>query len=169
LAAVAYAAVVVHVTPHRIRIKIPGWERRDADFAELQWRLERCPGVISVRANPLVASIAIHCGEGFELASLRPCFGSEGTVQASDAATRAAGEVRQIAWPAYGGCRPANAVSLAPLIIRLAIAVATRRFAAVISELVLQAAVWALLRHHRQGPPPESLQAPRPLLAAAAG
>jgi hypothetical protein len=169
LAAVAYA-VIVHVTPHRMRIKIPGWERCDADFAGLQWRLERCPGVITVRANPLVASITIHCGADFELASLRPCFGSlEGTVQASDAATSAEGEVRQIAWSSYSGGRPAIAISLAPLLVRLAIAAATRRFAAVISELVLQAAVWALLRHRDQGPPPGSLQAPRPLPAAAAG
>jgi len=53
-------AFVVHRTRQRIRIKIPQWERQDHDFAALQRALERCPGVVSVRVNALVDSVAIH-------------------------------------------------------------------------------------------------------------
>src|SRR5215470_3284185 len=67
-------AFVVHRTPHRIRIKIPRWERQDCYFAALQRVLERRPGVVSVRVNALVASIVIHCRDGFEIASVRHCF-----------------------------------------------------------------------------------------------
>src|SRR5215467_1537715 len=67
-------AFVVHRTPQRIRIKIPRWERRDYDFAALRRALERCPGVVCVRVNALAASVVIHCGDGFEIMSVRHCF-----------------------------------------------------------------------------------------------
>src|SRR5260370_8744921 len=67
-------AFVVHRTPQRIRIKIPRWRRQDHDFAALQRALERCPGVAWVRVNALVASVVIHCGDEFEITSVRHCF-----------------------------------------------------------------------------------------------
>ncbi len=65
---------MVHRTPQRMRIKIPRWKRQDHDFAVLQRALERCPGVVSVRVNALVASVVIHCRDEFEIMSVRPCF-----------------------------------------------------------------------------------------------
>jgi hypothetical protein len=62
---------VVHLTPHRIRIKIPRWRRHHDNFAVLQRELESRPGVVCVRVNPWAASIVIHCGDGFEIASVR--------------------------------------------------------------------------------------------------
>jgi hypothetical protein len=158
----AACAVVVHLTPHRIRIKIPGWERRDADFAALQGELEMCPGVTHVHVNALVASVVIRCGDGFQIASACHCFtGLELVLPVS--ATAGVGRRRQIA--------SSQDVSgqLAALAVRLAIAVWTRRLEGMIIEWILQAVVRALLqRLHRNPAPSPQLEAPRPLLAAAA-
>src|SRR5262249_28422019 len=163
-------AFVVHRTPQRIRIKIPRWERQDHDFAALQRALERCPGVVSVRVNALVASVVIHCGDGFEITSVRYCFvGLELVLAASPAGPRA----RQIA-PAQRihdhHSTGAISISLVGLVIKLTIAMATRRFDALIRELILEAAMQALVQQlYRKLMQPPRLETPRALLVAAVG
>ncbi len=165
----AARAVVVHLTPRRIRIKIPGWERRERDFVALRGVLEGCPGVIDVRANALVASIVIHCGDGFEVASVRHCFTSFELVVPAAATVSAARHLRHIDAPARTGSRPAVSSRLAVMAIELAIAVWARRLEGLIIEWILQAVIQALFRRrHRAPAPPRPLAAPRRRLAAAA-
>lgn len=164
----AACAVVVHRTPRRIRIKIPGWERRDADFLGLQRRLEACPDVIYVHVNPLVASVVIHCRDGFEIAAARHCFASLELVLAVSIA-RTERRTWQIATSRRMTGRPAVSGRLAALAIELAIAIAARRLERLISEWIIQAVVQLLLRRLYRNPMPSPrLQVLRPLLAAAA-
>jgi hypothetical protein len=161
-------AVVVHLTPRRIRIKIPGWERRNFDFLGLQRRLEACPDVICVHVNPLVASIVIHCRDGFEIASARHCFSGLKLVLPVSI-VRAERRTWQSA--ASGRVRDRSAVygRLAGLAIDLAIAVAARRLESLIGEWIIQAVVQLLLRRLYRTPTPlPRLEISRPLLAAAA-
>jgi hypothetical protein len=160
-------AVVVHLTPRRIRMKIPGWERRDADFLALQRRLEACPNVIHVRVNPRVASVVIHCRDGFEIASSRHCFTSLELVLPDSAVAGAERQTWRVAASERMQRRPAVSWRLAALAVDLAIAVSTRRLEALISEWIIQAVVQLLLRRLYRNPTPR-LQVPRPLLAAAA-
>jgi hypothetical protein len=161
-------AFVVHRTPQRIRIKIPRWERQNRDFAALQQALERCPGVVAVRVNTLVASVVIHCGDEFEIMSVRHCFvGLELVLPAPGAGPWA----RQIA-PAqriHGHSTPG--ISLVGLVVKLTIAIATRRLDALIRGLILEAAVQALVQqlYRKLMQSPRLERPPRAVLVAAAG
>jgi hypothetical protein len=160
----AACAVVVHLTPHRIRIKIPGWERRDAVFVALQGKLEGCPGVTHVRVNALVASVVIHCGEGFQIAAVGRCFAGLELVIPVSATVGAQQRTRQIASPEHVSGQ------LATLAVELALAVWARRLEGLVIGWIFQAAAQALLRRlHRNAASPQ-LKAllPQPLLAAAA-
>jgi hypothetical protein len=167
---------VVHRTPQRIRIKIPRWRRQDHDFAALQRALERCPGVVCVRVNALVASVVIHCGDEFEITSVRHCFvglelGLELVLPASG--PPAGPWARQIA-PAQRAHgihdHSARAISLVGLVVKLTIAIATRRLDALIRELILEAAVQALVQQlYRKLMQSPRLATPRALLVAAVG
>src|SRR5262245_42340369 len=165
----ASRAFVVHLTPHRIRIKIPRRERQDAYFAALQRVLESRSGVVAVRVNALVASIVIHCRDGFEIASVRDCFmGLELVLPASGSATSP--RVRQIASTQRGHDRSTRAIFLFGLVVKLAIAIATRRFEVLIRELILEAAVQVLVPQlYRKPMRPPRLEAPRALVLEAAG
>ena len=161
-------AFVVHLTPHRIRIKIPRWERQDAYFAALQQLLEGRSGVVCVRVNALVGSIVIHCRDGFEITSVRDCFmGLELVLPAPPSATNP--RARQIASAQRGRDRSTRSIFLVGLVVKLAIAIATRRFEVLIRELILEAALQAVvLRLYRKPVQPPRLEAPRtPLLTAA--
>jgi hypothetical protein len=161
-------AFVVHRTPQRIRIKIPWWERQDHDFAALRRALERCPGVICVRVNALAASVVIHCDDEFEIASVRHCFvGLELVLPASGSGPWA----RQIAPARRAHDHSTRGISLVGLVVKLAIAIATRRPDALIKELILEAALQAvvqqLYRKRMQSPRLET--PPRALLVPAVG
>jgi hypothetical protein len=161
-------AFVVHRTPQRIRIKIPRWERQDDNFARLQRALERCPGVVCVRVNTLVASVVIHCGDDFEIMSVRHCFaGLEWVLPASGASPWA----RQMVPAQRIHGHSARAISLVGLVVKLTIAVATRRPDALIRELILEAAVQALVQQlYRKLMQSLRLERPpRALLVAAVG
>jgi hypothetical protein len=161
-------AVVVHLTPHRIRIRIQGWERRDAGLRALQGKLEACPGVIHVRVNALVASLVIHCDDGFQIASARHCFVGLELVLPVVATAGAGRSPWQIVSPEPVS-NPAASSQLAALAVELAIAVWVRRFDGLIIEWILRAAVQALLRRpHRDPTPSPQREALLPLLAAAA-
>jgi hypothetical protein len=163
-------AFVVHRTPQRIRIKIPRWERRDHDFAALQRALERCPGVVCVRVNALVASVVIHCGDGFEITSVRHCF--VGLALILPASGRPAGPwARQIAPAQRIHDHSTRAISLVGWVVKLTIAIAMRRPDALIKELILEAAVQALVRqlYRKLMQSPRSEMRPRALLVPAAG
>ena len=161
-------AFVVHRTPRRIRIKIPRWERQDDNFAALRRALERCPGVVSVRVNALAASVVIHCGDEFEIASVRHCF--VGLELVLPACVPPAGpRARQIAPARRIHDHSTRAISLVGLVVKLTIAIATRRPYALITELILEAAVQALVRQLYR----KLIQSPRletpPLLVPAIG
>jgi hypothetical protein len=163
-------AVVVHQTPHRIRIRIPGWERRDVCFAALQGKLEACPGVSHVRVNALVAGIVIHCTDGFHIASARHCFTGLDLVIAVSSAAIPGQQSRQITTCRPAAHRPAVSGRLAALAFDVAIAVWTRRLESLVIEWIFQAvAEVMLLRLCRYLTPSQKLQELRPLLAAAAG
>jgi hypothetical protein len=157
-------AFVVHRTPHRIRIKIPQWQRQDDNFAVLRRALESRPGVLCVRVNPLAASIVINCSDGFEIASVRDCFaGLELFLGPSSLPARA----RQIAdaQPVHRGSHSASFVGF---VVGLAIAIATRQFVAVFRELILEAVMQVLLRQlRRRLMGPTQSAAPPALLVAA--
>jgi hypothetical protein len=181
---------VVHLTPHRIRIKIPPRERQDAYFAALQRMLEQCPDVVSVHVNALVASIVIHYRDGFEITSVRNCLLDLELALPDDLS--ASLPARQIASDRRVGGRSKtstsktstsktsssktsssktsssnNSISLVSLIIKLTIAIVTKRLEAVIRELIVEAVVRVLLPRLYRKPMPR-LGAPRALLAAAA-
>jgi hypothetical protein len=161
-------AFVVHRTPQRIRIKIPRWERRDDDFAALRRALERCPGVVCVRVNALVASVVIHCGDEFEIMSVRHCFvGLELVVPASGPGPWA----RQIAPAQRIHDHSTRAISLVGLAVKLTIAIATRRPDALIRELILEVAVRALVQqlYRTLMRSPRLERPPRALRVAAVG
>jgi hypothetical protein len=159
----AACAVVVHLTPHRIRIKIPGWERRDADFAILRGKLQMCPGVTHVHVNALVASIVIRCSDGFQIASARLCFTGLELVHPVSATAGVGRRTWRIASSEH------VSGPLIALAVELAIAVWVRRLEGLIIEWILQAVVRALLRRvHRNLAPSLQLEAQRRLLAAAA-
>ena len=157
---------MVHLTPHRIRIKIPCWERQHDNFAALRWALERRPGVVSVRINALVASVVIQCRDGFEIASVRHCFdGLELVLPVSR--SPASPWPRQIAPAQRIRDRSRSPFFLVGLVISLTIAVATRRLDILIRELILEAAVQVLVRQlPRKLMRPPRLATPRALLVA---
>jgi len=159
---------VVHVTPHRIRIKIPQWEWQDDNFATLQRVLERRPGVVTVHVNALVASIVIHCNDGFEIASVRPCF--EGLELVLPAPGSPAGLwARQIAPTQSIRDRSKSSFCFVGFVVKLAIAIATRRLEGLITEVILEAAAQVLVRQlYRKLTPSPRLERQRALLVAAA-
>jgi hypothetical protein len=155
-------AFVVHLTQHRIRIKIPRWQRLHDNFAVLQRALESRPGVICVGVNPLAASIVIHCRDGFAIACVRDCFTG---LELLLAAGGLPGGTRQITPAQPGG---SQSVYFVGFILRLVIAIATRRFETVFRELILEAAAQLLVRQlHRKLIGSTRFAAPA-LLAAAA-
>jgi hypothetical protein len=163
-------AFVVHLTRHRIRIKIPRRERQEAYFVALKPMLETHPDIVSVRVNALVASIVIHCRDGFEITSLRNYFiGLELVVPASGSPTRP--QARQIASDQRilgrsGSAGSTSSICLVSLMIKLTIAVATKQFEALIREWIAETVVRVLLRQLYRHPTPR-LEAPRALLVAA--
>ena len=125
-------AFVVHLTPHRIRIKIPQWERQDDSFAALQRVLQRRSGVVSVRVNALVASIVIHCRDGFEIASVRHCFDGLELVL-PESSSPASLWTRQIAPTQRFRDRSESSFCLVGLVVKLTIALVTRRLEVVLT------------------------------------
>jgi hypothetical protein len=157
-------AFVVHLTQHRIRIKIPRWQRLHDNFAVLQRALESRPGVICVGVNALAASIVIHCRDGFAIACVRDCFTGLELLLAPGGLP---GGTRQIA-PAQRVRRGSQSAYFVGFILRLVIAIATRRFETVFRELILEAAAQLLVRQlYRKLIGSTRLAAPA-LLAAAA-
>jgi hypothetical protein len=160
-------AFVVHLTPHRIRIKIPQQQRNYAYFAALKLELAGCPEIISVHVNALAASIVIYCGKGFKIASVRHCFmGLELALPASG--SLGSPRARQIASAQRIGNHSNGSICLVSLAVKFAIAIATKRLEALIREFIVEAVVRVLLPRLYRAPMPQ-LGAPQPLLVAAAG
>jgi hypothetical protein len=158
-------AFVAHVTQHRVRIKIPHRQGQYAYFAALQRLLAARPDVTSVHVNALVASIVIHCRDGFEMTSMGDCFaGLELVLPASD--SPAGPRARQIVSTRTGNYSTSY-ICLISLAIKLAIAIATRQLAGMIREWIVEAVVRSLLAQLYRKP----VQLPRlerPPVAAAA-
>lgn len=161
-------AFVVHVTPYRIRIKIPHRRRQTAFFADLQRALAEHPDIISIHVNALVASVVVHCRHGFKIASVRHCFTDLELVL--PVPNSAAGPARQIVSARRVGDRSENSICLVSLAVKLAIAIATKRLEVLVREWILEFALRALLRElDRKLMQSRRLEAPRALLVAAAG
>ncbi len=133
-------AFVVHRTPNRIRIKIPGRERHDSYFATLQRMLATHHDIIAVCINPLVASIVIYCRNEFDIASVDRCLIDCELVLPS----RSPDGLPQVAFPYRD--RSTGSIWLVNLAVKLTIAIATKRVEALIREWVIGAVVPALLR-----------------------
>jgi hypothetical protein len=157
---------VVHRTPQRIRVKIPQWQRQNDNFVALQQALERRPDVVCVRVNALAASVVIHCRDGFEIASVRDCFAGLALVfPPSGSSVRA----RQItpAQGVRGGAQ--SSIRLVRFIVKLLIAIATRRLETLVRGLILEAVAQALVqRLHRKLVTSPQREAAGALLVAAA-
>lgn len=52
---------VVHVTPRRLRIRVPGKHRDALFFSDVRSELSARPGVDAVEVNPSTSSVLIHC------------------------------------------------------------------------------------------------------------
>jgi hypothetical protein len=158
---------VVHQTPHRVRIKIPQHQRNHAYFAALKRELAGRPEIISVHVNALAASIVIYCGKEFKITSIRHCFmGPELAFPAS--ASPASPWARQIAPAQRIGDHSRGSVCLVSLVVKIAIAIVTKRLEALIREFIVEAVVRVLLPWLCRKPVPQ-LGIPQPLLVAAAG
>jgi hypothetical protein len=157
-------AFVVHLTPYRIRIKIPRRQRQNGYFTALQQTLAGHPGITSVHVNALVASIVIYCDPGFEITSVSHCFvGLELVLPAM----RADLGPRQMAPVCIGSN---GAMPLVSLALKMAMAIATKRLEVLIREWILEIVLRALLpRLYRTPTHPALLEAPRALLVGAAG
>ena len=68
-AAVVEGVGLVHVTPGRVRVRLPGWSGRGQ--RGLEARLRRIRGVLGARANPLTGNVLIRCSL-FSFSSRRP-------------------------------------------------------------------------------------------------
>jgi len=158
-------AFVVHRTAHRVRIRIPRWQRHHDNFALLQQALESRAGVLCVRVNPLAASIVINCSDGLEIASVRDWFAG---LELQLAPCGLPARTRQIA-PAQGVRHGSRGAGFIGLFVRLVIAIATKQFEAMFRELILEAAAQVLVRRlHRRLMGPTRSAAPQALLAAVA-
>jgi hypothetical protein len=59
-------ALLVHVLPGRVRVKVPARHRDTAFFDAVAGRLRECDGVIDVRASPLTDSVLIFHATNIE-------------------------------------------------------------------------------------------------------
>jgi hypothetical protein len=53
-------AYVTHLTPNRVRLKVPGRRRDERFFADVREQISRWPSVALVEVNPVTGSILIH-------------------------------------------------------------------------------------------------------------
>jgi len=129
-------AVVVHRTPHRIRLKIADRRGDTAYFAALQRVLAGHPEILKVAVNARTASVIISCVEGFDLGSDR-FLGLE--LIEAPAPLAAADQALCNAIAVDGRLRAASRgqVGLVAFVLRLVVAVAS-------GQVLLQLAEWTL-------------------------
>jgi hypothetical protein len=163
-------ALVVHRTATRIRIKIPQRQRQDAYFAALRRALLQHPDVLGVHVNPLAASVAIECRDGFAFLTqdhrfagleLRP-------VQAHALGLLGPGSslVGASAYSLGRDTGEVGAVGLAAPLIKLLVALATKQLGAQLIEWALAAVVAAATGEARRIAAPPRLPPPPALLVA---
>ena len=138
-------AFVVHRTPTRIRIKIPGRQRQENYFETLKRVLLEHPDVLGVHANPLTASVVIECREGFDLTVHGPRFlGAE--VLPTNASGRASGQLRHLMrLDNEVNTISKGAIGFAALVLKLIVAIATKQLGAQLIEWVVEAFIRAAI------------------------
>ena len=145
------AAFMVHKTPHRLRIKIPGRKGQEAYFAALQYRVAAHPEVVVADVNALLGSVVIHCREGCAIA-VAQWLGGVGLAVVDVPANAPA---RQFAPDGVYGFSDSS-LAFANGLYELVIALARGQFAAklleLLIELTLRPAVDHLLRKPAPGP-----------------
>lgn len=125
-------ACIAHRTAGRLRLKVPGRRHDAAFFADLERELVAQPGIVSVQANPMTASIlVVHDG------TLDPCGGQ--------------------GWARQGAAAPSyNGAGLASLAIKLALVAVTHELGLPLVELCADAVAHSVLRGLTQ-PTPQRL------------
>ena len=138
-------AFVVHRTPTRIRIKIPGRQRQENYFEALKRVLSEHPDVLGVHANPLTASVVIECREGFDLTAHGPRFlGVE--VLPANASGPASGQPRHLMrLDDEVNTISKGAIGFAALVLKLIVAIATKQLGAQLIEWVVEAFIRAAM------------------------
>jgi hypothetical protein len=128
------AAFVVHKTPSRIRIKIPGRKGQQAYFAALQYRVAAHPEVIVADVNALIGSVVIHCRKGCAIAVARWLAG----VGLAVVDVPADAPARQFAPDGVYGFSDGS-LAFANCLYELVMAIATGGIAAKLLELLIEA------------------------------
>ena len=138
-------AFVVHRTPTRIRIKIPGRQRQENYFETLKRVLSEHPDVLGVHANPLTASVVIECREGFDLTVGGPrILGAE--VLPTNASGPASGQPRHLLrLDDEVDTISKGAIRYAALVLKLIGAIATKQLGAQLIEWVVEAFIRAAM------------------------
>lgn len=135
-------AFVVHRTPTRIRIKIPGRQRQENYFETLKRVLLEHPDILGVHANPLTASVLIECREGFDLTV--PFLGAE--VLPTNASGPASGQLRHLMrLDNEVNTISKSAIGSAALVLKLIVAIATKQLGAQLIEWVVEAFIRAAM------------------------
>jgi hypothetical protein len=158
-------AFIVHRTPTRLRIKIPGRQRQVSYFTALQRVLVSHPKVLNVEVNPLTAGVVINCRPGFDLSTWDNRFiGLE--VLPPPKADSPARRVCSRAAVLDNGIRAFSGgeMGLASFIIKLVIAIATKQ----VGVQLIEWGAEALVRAARQQSSPALALGPRPLPLAVA-
>jgi hypothetical protein len=162
------AAFVVHQTPNRIRIKIPERQGQHAYFAALQRTIGEYPDVIAVNVSPLVASVVIHCRDGFEINSLRHPF-LDLELPPASSPPLATLEGRQLVHPGGMHGFSENSIGVNAVLLKLFVATAMGQLGAQIVEWIIGAFVQTLVCALNQNAVDRrSATAHSPLLLAAA-
>ena len=129
-------AFVVHRTPTRIRIKIPGRQRQENYFEALKRLLLKHPDVLGVHANPLTASVVVECRQGFDLTVLGPrLLGVE--VLEANAYGPASSRPRYL-MPLDDEVNTIE-IGFSGLVLKLIVAIATKQVGAQLIEWVIEA------------------------------
>jgi hypothetical protein len=142
-------AFVVHRTPTRIRIKIPGRRRQKCYFEALKPALLAHPDILEVETSPLTGSVIINCRAGFTLATKDDQqFALLELAPADILAPIEAGRVH----PHVGieGC-PSSTMAILAGVLEAFLAITTNQLGARIAEWLVQALVEAARGEaHRQ-------------------
>ena len=157
-------AFVVHRTPTRIRIKIPGQRRQQGYFDALKHVLLGHRDVIGVHANPLTTSVIIHCRQGFDLTAHGPRLFGVQLLPASESGTASSQTQHLMRLDDEVNTISKGAIGSAGLVLKLIAVVATKQLGAQLIEWVIEAFIRAAMHDANRRAP----MAPRVLLVATA-
>jgi hypothetical protein len=132
-------AFIVHRTPTRIRIKIPGRRRHQAYFAALEWVLIQDPNFFSVESNSLTASVIIECRAGLDLTAQQRQFLGLEMIETSDVGRANSPRGYLVACADDTFDLSEGGFTLAVLILKIILAITTKQFGVQLIEWLIEA------------------------------